>query len=268
MKTILNRLVPAALTAALSLSLLFAAAPALAADEDEQTDAAVAVLKLMESGDPDEVVETIRQQQKENLEAEREALRDQLLNGEIDVWSQFRDYVILGDSRAYGYSYNGFLPDERVLADVGDTLLDIEKQLPEIIALHPARVYVSYGANEFDMPELWPTGEEYAGDLAEQLERIEEALPGVEIYVNSFMKVQEEGQYEGGHWADMDDWNVATRQMCEEHGYAFIDNDRITEEHRDLYIYDGVHFEPEFYDYWAANMILATYYFGVEEPAE
>ena len=252
------RILAAALVAALALSLL--PLPALA----EEIGDAVALLRQMEQGDPEAVAETIRQQQRENLLARRE---EKLLDGEIDVWSQFQSYVILGDSRAYGFSYHGFLPEERVLADVGDTLLKIEERLPDILALRPNRVYVSYGVNEFDMPELWPTPESYAEGLAEGLEKIGEALPGVEIYVNSFMPVIGAGQYEGGHWEDMDDWNVATKAMCEAHGYVYVDNDDIAREHRDLYISDGVHFEPAFYDYWAANMILATYSYGEEDPA-
>ena len=262
MKNTLTWILPLLLAAAI------AASPLLSRTGGGGEDTAADVLRAMEAGDPDAVQDVIRQQQKARMEDQREEIRRSLLSGETDIWSMFRDYLIVGDSRAYGFSYNGFLPEDRVLADVGDTVLDLEEHIPEIAAMRPARLYISYGMNEFDNQAVWPTGQSYADSLEKILGEVEEALPGVEIYVNSFMEVLESGQYEGGNWDDFDSWNDTVREMCHKHGYTFVDNAKIAAEHHDLYYEDGVHFAPEFYDYWAANLIMATYYPEEEQTVD
>ena len=223
------------------------------------------VLRTMEAGDPNTVQDAVLTLQRERREAEKDEIRRSLLSGETDIWSYFRDYLIVGDSRAKGFSYNGFLPEERVFAEVGDTVLKMEERIPEIAAIRPAYLFVSYGMNEFDNSSVWPNGQAYADSLERILGKIREVLPDTEIYVNSFMEVLESGQYEGGKWDEFDTWNDTVREMCRENGYVFVDNSKIAAEHHDLYYSDGVHFAPEFYEYWAANLIMAVYYPEAEE---
>ena len=43
--------------------------------------------------------------------------------------------------------------------------------------------------------------------------------------------------------------------MAETNKYHYINNDKVAEEHTDLYEGDGLHFQKEFYKYWAINML-------------
>ena len=230
----------------------------------ELLDGAVAYLKQLEAGDPDQVLSVIRDQQKARMEAERDEMRDKLLNGEIDVWSQFQDFAMFGDSRVAGYYYYNLLPNERILANAGDTIKNMEERIPDLVALHPARVYISYGINDINIG-FWATKEEYTADLERILGLIEEAVPGIEIYVNSILEVQDWALYKGEKWKYAPEYSEAIREMCRQHGYTYIDNKQLTDEHQDLYESDGLHFQPGFYKYWATNQILATYYRDAEE---
>lgn len=229
--------------------------------------AAVELLRQMESGDPEQVMQIIRQQQKDKMLAEREELREELLNGAIDVWSQFQDYLILGDSRASGYYYYSFLPQERCLAEAGDTVRKMGEHIPDILSAAPARMYVSYGINDINIG-FWQTADEYCAEMVEIFDEIQATLPDIEIYVNSILEVQDWALPKGENWKYAPEWNEVIRQMCADHGYTYIDNSQITAEHQDLYEGDGIHFTPTFYNYWATNMILATYYRGSEEEFE
>ena len=44
------------------------------------------------------------------------------------------DYALMGDSRAYGFFYYGFMPDERVFAKPGATINMIPERLDELRA--------------------------------------------------------------------------------------------------------------------------------------
>ena len=187
-----------------------------------------------------------------------------LLNGEVDVWSQFQDYLILGDSRASGYYYYGFLPEARCYAEAGDTIRKMKEHIPDVISDAPARIYVSYGINDINIG-FWPTAEDYCAEMVEIFDEMQASLPELEIYVNSILEVQDWALSKGENWKYAPEWNEVIRQMCVDHGYTYVDNSAITAEHQELYEGDGIHFKPDFYNHWGTNMILATYYRGSEE---
>ena len=249
---------------AVCMALLFASCK----DEGKKEEAAaVERLRAMEAGDPEEVRRIIRSQEQERMAAEIDTLVDQMLSGEVDVWSKMQDCVILGDSRAVGFYYYDFLPHERVLADGGDTIRTLRDHVPEVIAMNPARVYIAYGVNDINIG-FWSTAEEYTSEMAETLGMIEEGLPGVEIYVNSTLEVQDWALYKGDMWKYIPDWNQAIRAMCEQEGFTFVDNSQATAAHQDLYDADGIHMQRAFYTYWAINMVEATYLREANESLE
>ena len=149
-----------ALAMATSMPKVLAAVGSVAA----QMDSAVAFLRQMESGDPDQVVQVIRQQQRAKMQAERDEMRAKLVNGELDVWSQFQDSVILGDSRASGFYYYSFLPRETVLAEPGDTIWTIEDNLDAVEAVHPGRAFIAYGANDMG---YWSSPQDFTADVVQ-----------------------------------------------------------------------------------------------------
>ena len=52
---------------------------------------------------------------------------------------------------------------------------------------------------------------------------------------------------------------AAAKELCEQKGVAFADNDALAEQFMDLYWdVDGVHLKPDFYQYWAKNMLIAA----------
>ena len=232
----------------------------------EELNGAAELLRQMEAGDPDQVVQVIRRQQKARMAAQRDELEEKLLSGEIDVYSLFQDFAMFGDSRACVFYWFYLLPNERILANPSNTIRTMEERIPDLVDLHPARVYIAYGVNDINIG-FWANKEEYTAELEKILGEIEEAVPGIEIYVNSILEVQDWALSKGAMWKYIPEYNEAIRVMCEAHGYTFIDNHPLTEAHQDLYDVDGIHFKEEFTKYWAINMILATYFRGGEEDA-
>ena len=253
-----------ALVLIIVLSVILASGGGRAKTSAETMAGAVEILRQMEAGDPDAVVRTIRQQQKARLAAERDELKAKLLSGEIDIWSQFQDYVMVGDSRAVGFWYYKYVPHERSLAETSATIRTMEEQIPEIVALHPGKLYISYGVNDINIG-FWPTADDYVEEFVRIVDEIRAELPDVEIYVNSILEVQDWALYKGDMWKYIPDWNTVLEQMCKDHGYTFIDNSQITAEHQSEYESDGVHFKSTFYPYWGTNMVLATLYSDAEE---
>ena len=65
-------------------------------------------------------------------------------------------------------------------------------------------------------------------------------------------------------WRNIPEWSEAVGAACAENGIPFADNTEICQTYADLWQPDGIHVRPEFYPYWAANLILA----GLDSPAE
>ena len=90
-----------------------------------ETKEGVAWLKELEAKDMDETESKIKK-------VKRDAQAEAIANGELSIWGQFSDYVIFGDSRTVGFYFHEFLDKQRVLADGGLTIQDIDTYLPQI----------------------------------------------------------------------------------------------------------------------------------------
>ena len=92
--------------------------------------AGTAYLDSAAAKDASAIAETLREREKQRRaellakqkQEERDALVAKITSGELDIWSMFDSYVILGDSRAVGFYYFDFLEKSRVLADGGNTI--------------------------------------------------------------------------------------------------------------------------------------------------
>ena len=235
----------------------------LGADKNQDTvpqtaiDAGVAYLTMLDEKDPAAVDKLLKQRRAERLAREREELLQKLYAGEMDVWTMFEDYVVLGDSRAVGFYYYDFLDKSRVLADGGNTIRTVAEHLDEIEALNPSYVYLCYGLNDVSIG-FWQTPEPYAEEMLEVVRSIEERVPGVTVVVSSILPARDPAFQRASKWYEIPEYSAAVEKMCKENGIVFSNNDKIAEEHGGLYQPDGIHLQPKFYNYWGANLIIAT----------
>ena len=217
-----------------------------------------AFIERLESRDVAEVEQLRSEKRREKIKAERDARVKKLTSGETDVWTLFEDYAIMGDSRAVGFYYHDFLPKDRVIADGGWTIRDIEPNLDSVKAVSPDHIYLCFGLNDVSIG-YWDTPEEYVKEFDEILERVKKELPGVTFYVNSILPATDPAFDLMSEWRRIPDFSQAVKAMCKEKGIPFVDCDELMKEHADLYDEDGIHVKKEFYKYWAANMIVTWY---------
>lgn len=210
----------------------------------------------------DRLVKTRREEEKkardaEEQESQRQAMIDEVESAGDDIWSRFHDYVVLGDSRAVGFYYYKFLQTSRVLAEGGDCIMDIESHMDEIRALDPSYIYLCYGLNDTGMG-YWANGDEYYVDCKRILTELKSAFPDATIVVSSILPAKEFAMEQNPVWRKIPDFSEAMRKACGECGACFADNEALVNKYMDVYWdVDGVHLMPDFYPYWAANLLLA-----------
>lgn len=169
------------------------------------------------------------------------------------IWKTLKDYdtLIMGDSRAQCFLIYDFMDDAHCLVTHSTTIYKIEDYLSEVEARKPRIIVISYGINDTGLYHDYGVVN-YMNDFAGLIEELKQADPGVRIYVNSILPCLESEYERAPNWMVIPEWNAYIKNYCEEHEIGYIDATEICNQHRDLYIDDGVHLVEEFYPYWGA----------------
>ena len=224
-------------------------------DSNENIEAGIAYLESLEQKDPETIRQVRKQIYQRHLEEKREQLRIQLNDGTIDPFSMFKDYVVMGDSRAVGFWYHDFLDKDRVLADGGHTIRNITRQMDQLVEINPSTVYLCYGLNDSSIG-YWDTAEEYVTEYMQVVAEIKANLPEVTVVVSSILPARDPAFKRSSRWYDIPEWSAALEVACKENGILFANNDQLAEDYPNYWDPDGIHFRPALYPYWAANLVL------------
>lgn len=228
-----------------------------AVDPSKDVSAGIAYLKSLERKDPAAVQAVRKEIRQKELDAQRETLLRQLTDGTIDPFSLFKDYVVMGDSRAVGFWYRDFLDRGRVLADGGHTIRNITEQMEDLVALNPATIYLCYGLNDISIG-YWDTAESYVTEYVSIVKEIQSRLPNAVIVVSSILPARDPAFERSAKWRNIPDWSDALEQACKENGILFANCDTLAEDYPNLWDPDGIHFREDLYPYWASNLVVAT----------
>lgn len=218
--------------------------------ESDDVKTGVTYIQTLEATDVSQVENQIKQVKA----AERKAA---LESGEIDVWTLFNDSVIMGDSRAVGFYYYGFLGTDRVLAEAGATILKISEYTPSAQVVNPSSIFLCFGLNDISIG-IWPTVEDYIAEYDKQIADLRTAIPGAQVYVVSTIPATDPAFNKASVWRNIPEWNEALKAHFADSDVHFIDISETVAEHQDLYDIDGIHMQKAFYDYWAIAIMAGV----------
>ena len=127
--------------------------------------------------------------------------------------------------------------------------------MSEIVALQPKYIFLCYGLNDISIG-IWSTKEEYVADLLDYIADLRENLPDAVIVVSSILPARDPAFELSSKWYQIPDFSAAIAEACGEIGVVFVDNTEICDTYADYWQPDGIHVRPEFYPYWARNLIV------------
>ena len=227
------------------------------------TSRGINYIKTLEGKSPENVEHILKQQREQKIQAMREQRLQELESGDISVWTLFEDYVILGDSRAVGFYYYEFLPENRVLAESGATIARLEELIPDIVELNPSNIFLCYGINDVSIG-LWPTPQDYVEDFRRIVLALQSKLPDATVYISSILPARDPAFETASVWREIPNYSAKVKEMCSSMARCFfVDNDAICAQYADLWDIDGIHVQRDFYDHWAANLIAEVYNAGL-----
>ena len=251
-------IVPVAIVAVIALVLiLFISGLSGKEEQVSDTAAGISFLQSLENKDPETVMAVRRGIEQAKLDAKRDEMIRELTSGEVDPFSYFKVYVVMGDSRAVGFWYRNFLEKGRILADGGHTIRNAQQSIDTLVSLNPGIIYMCYGLNDTSIG-YWDTAEEYVAEYMDTVKQIKEALPNATIVVSSILPARDPAFQRSAKWYNIPDWSDALGKACEANGILFADCDSLADNYPNLWDPDGIHFRKEFYPYWASAMLVAT----------
>ena len=223
----------------------------------DQTAAGIAYLEALELKDPSEVEQIRKDIYERKLDAQRDQLVQQLMSEMDDPWGMFRDYCIMGDSRAVGFWYHKFLDKGRCIADGGHTIRNITANMDRLVEMAPGTLYLCYGLNDSSIG-YWDTAEQYVGEYIQVIRQIQTRLPDAQIVVSSILPARDPAFERSTKWYNIPEWSAALEEACEQNGILFANCDSLYDDYPNLWDPDGIHFRKEFYPYWASCLLVAT----------
>ena len=219
-------------------------------------------LTQLEQKSPESVRQARQALYVRRMEAQKDELVAQLENGEVDPFSLFQDYAVMGDSRSVGFWYRNFLEQDRVLADGGNIIRNIPGWYEQLEEMNPSYIFLCYGLNDCSIG-IWTTGEEYAEEYMTYARKLRELLPDCTIVISSILPAQDPAFEKSTRWRRIPEWNEQLEKYCKEEGFLFADCNWIYEEHPNLWDIDGIHFKEPLYPYWGSELIITALYGGI-----
>lgn len=227
-----------------------------AAAQNSVLDAGIEYLEERERKDPAEVIQVRKDIYKAKLDAQRDQLVASLTDGTKDPFSMFKDYCVMGDSRAVGFWYRNFLDKSRCIADGGHTIRNIVENMDRLVEMNPSTIYLCYGLNDTSIG-YWDTAEQYVGEYMQIIRQIQTRLPDATVVVSSILPAKDPAFQRSTKWYNIPEWSAALEKACEENGILFANCDKLAEDYPNLWDPDGIHFRKEFYPYWASCLLVA-----------
>lgn len=217
-----------------------------------QIDTSEGLSKLNEMNEVD--VQTVDAEILE-LEKEEKQADEEWQNRSAD--EKFAGCMVIGDSITQGlYEYN-VLEEEFVSAEKGVGTHDPDGEeltglINKVISAKPQKIFVAFGMNDIG----YGGADEFKSNYVTVIEKLEKALPGTQIYINSILPANENAVSRQPAFADVPEYNQKLMEICDEKGLTYIDNTGLVKE--EYYANDGIHVSPDYYPQWVDHMAEAA----------
>lgn len=162
------------------------------------------------------------------------------------------DVAFIGNSLTYNSDFQKYFPDLKIinLGVSGNTLRDMQRRIPTLVATQPRKVFVMAGANDL----LSISIEEYVHDYELFLLIIKSSLPETEIYVQSILPMNSSAGHKQVAANDIIEANKRITELATKQGVAYIDlySSYVVDNMLPAkYSIDGLHLKDDAYSIWA-----------------
>ena len=161
------------------------------------------------------------------------------------------DVVFFGDSITRGGAWADAYSDVNIvnLGISGDSIRGMTNRVDMIASVKPEKVFILGGINSLTDHNSTEILKQYK----DMLEKVQEAVPDAEIYVQSILPISVEKEKDCADNIVIDAFNTELEKLAAEAGATYINIHDLYEldgsMNPDL-TKDGIHLKPEAYDLW------------------
>lgn len=165
------------------------------------------------------------------------------------------DVAFIGNSLIYNGDFQFFFQNVKVinLGVSGNTLMDMQRRIPTLVAANPKKVFVMAGANDLLITSL----EEYTENYKLFLIQIKNFLPHTRIFVQSMLPMNSMAGYKQIPAYTILEANKRVKELSVKEECKFIDLYSVFASNDELptqYSYDGLHLRDSAYSLWAETI--------------
>lgn len=210
-----------------------------------------------------EIQEATRQTARAKSAAQRAEYEKLLEDENTDPWTMFDGWLLIGDSRITDIGGFSLLPESQLLSGYGETIYFTRNNMDAIVAANPMKILLAFGLDDLVRTHTcWADDPDaYYQDFVEIIDELRSKLPDTEIYINDVLPIKSPATEKYDTWknSNIEAYNAAVKQICEDNGFAYISAYDIGQEHlEDLYRDDGSHFMPELYTLWGKRILMTA----------
>lgn len=245
--------VPAGLIAAGAIAFFATRAPG----QDPACADNVARLEALAASDISRTEQMLRDLKDNEKSDEASTSQEAIADGsavldDIAIKQTFQGTVILGDSITNSITEYGYLDTDVVVAKLGLSVAGADEQIDTAISLYPSTIFMSFGAN--DLETYISDSEAFIDAYRVQVKKLQEALPGVPIYINGILPILQSTIDSIPALGYYPQYNEALQALCQEMGLTYIDSSFLLEGNENMYEPDGEHVVMGFYPKWLTYM--------------
>lgn len=174
-------------------------------------------------------------------------------NEEVSIKLRFRKAVLIGDSVAEGMNAYDVIDKRNNYYKRGLRIDNSKEYIDQALKIRPDVVFLQFGINDLEYHGVYVNN--FIEEYKKQIAYIQSKNKDCVIYVNSILPIAQFAINETPAYANYKTYNEALRRMCIEAGCIFIDNTSTFAKVGYKHEFDGVHPCPQYYDYWAYNML-------------
>lgn len=165
------------------------------------------------------------------------------------------DVAFIGNSLIYNGDFQFYFPHIKIvnLGVSGNTLMDMQRRIPTLVAANPPKVFVMAGANDLLVSSL----DEYTENYKSFLTQIKKSLPHTEIFVQSMLPMNSMAGYKQIPASTILEANKLVKELSVKEKCQFIDLYSVFASDDELptqYSYDGLHLRNSAYSLWAETI--------------
>ena len=161
------------------------------------------------------------------------------------------DVAFIGDSHIYNGDFQSFFPDTKIinLGVSGNTLKEMQRRIPTLVAASPNKVFIMAGANDLVLEDI----DSFINDYSSFISRLKQNIPATAIYLQSILPMNSIAEHKQVDASKINKANERIKELCVQENIIYVDLWSLYAEYSLLpaeYSKDGLHLTPKGYTFW------------------